>query len=188
MWHAGRTAEAMRTMAASCLRSALLPAEEINIFSSSDVLRPLIDKLTPLLLSLMEDASFRSRQLAIENIILLKETAFKNNNWQLDDLLKIYPGDLLKVKVKKKTDLLMVFKNISEALKRLDDPTDKVRITAVKNLVKLFQDVPGEFLKPSFKPHHELIIDTLLTHFDDDDSNFQALVLGDYDCLIIIYK
>lgn len=94
VWHAGRTAEAMRTMAASCLLSALLPAEEINIFASGDVLRPLIDKLTPLLLSLMEDASFRSRQLAIENIILLKETACRNNNWQLDDLLKIYPGCL----------------------------------------------------------------------------------------------
>lgn len=63
-------------------------------------------------------------------------------------------------------------------MKRLDDPTDKVRITAVKNLAKLFQTPPEEFLRVSFKPHHELIIDTLLTHFDDDDDNFQALVLG----------
>lgn len=92
VWHAGRTAEAMRTMAASCLRSALLPAEDVDIFSSSDVLRSLIHKLLPLLLSLMEDASFRSRQLAIENLILLKEAACRNHVWLLDDLLKIYPG------------------------------------------------------------------------------------------------
>lgn len=93
VWHAGRTAEAMRTMAASCLRSALLPAGDVNIFASDQLLRPLMDKLIPLLLSLMEDASFRSRQLAIENVILLKETACRNNTWNLDDLLKIYPGD-----------------------------------------------------------------------------------------------
>lgn len=65
-----------------------------------------------------------------------------------------------------------------EILKRLDDPTDKVRTTALKNLTRLFHAAPEEFLKPSFKTHHELIIDTLLTHFDDDDTNVQALVLG----------
>lgn len=51
-----------------------------------------MDKLLPLLLSLMEDASFRSRQLAIEDLVLLKEVACKNGAWQLDDLIKIYPG------------------------------------------------------------------------------------------------
>lgn len=68
----------------------------------------------------------------------------------------------------------------------MDDPTDKVRVTAIKNLVRLFEAAPGEFLKPSFKPHHELIIDTLLTHFDDDDSNFQGLVLGSLRYFLII--
>lgn len=69
---------------------------------------------------------------------------------------------------------------IVDVLKRLDDPTDKVRITAITSLVTLFKDPPTEFLRDSFKPHHELILDTLLTHFDDDDDNFQELVLGDY--------
>lgn len=63
-------------------------------------------------------------------------------------------------------------------LKRLDDPTDKVRITVAKCLPKLLQAAPEEFTRFSFKPHHELIIDTLLTHFDDDDVTFQELVLG----------
>lgn len=105
VWHAGRTAEAMRTMTASCLRSVLLPAENVAIFSSGELLRGLMDKLIPLLLCLMEDASFRSRQLAIENIILLKEIATKNNCWQLEDLLKIYPGIFfLKLKRNKNID------------------------------------------------------------------------------------
>lgn len=47
----------------------------------------------------------------------------------------------------------------------------------MKSLKRLFETPPDEFLKPSFKPHHELIIDTLLTHFDDDDENFQSFVL-----------
>lgn len=66
-------------------------------------------------------------------------------------------------------------------MKRLDDPTDKVRIAAVKSLVDIFKDPPDEFLRDSFKPHHELILDTLLTHFDDDDDDFQGLILGN-DC------
>lgn len=65
-----------------------------------------------------------------------------------------------------------------DVLKRLDDPTDKVRLAAVKNLAKLLQAPPQEFLRNSFKPHHELIIDTLLTHFDDNDKSFQTLVSG----------
>lgn len=92
VWHAGRTAEAMRTMAASCLRSALLPGADVHLFSSRDVLRPCFNKLLPLLLSLMEDASYRSRQLAINDIVLLKEMAHREGIWELDDLIKIYPG------------------------------------------------------------------------------------------------
>lgn len=93
VWHAGRTAEAMRTMAAACLRSALLPGDNIRLFSPGDILRPCFNKLLPLLLSLMEDASYRSRQLAIEDVVLLKQMACRKNIWELDDLIKIYPGN-----------------------------------------------------------------------------------------------
>lgn len=93
VWHAGRTAEAMRTMAACCLRSALLPSDDVDIFCDGSTLRLVFDKLLPLLLSLMDDASYRSRQLAIEDIALLKDLAQKKTVWTLDDLIKIYPGN-----------------------------------------------------------------------------------------------
>lgn len=55
---------------------------------------------------------------------------------------------------------------------------DKVRISALKALPSVLNKPPEDFTKVTFKPHHELILDTLLTHFDDDDSSFQALVMG----------
>lgn len=68
-----------------------------------------------------------------------------------------------------------------EVLKRLDDPTEKVRLCALENLPELFENVPGEFLQPNFKAHRELIIDTLMIHFDDDDEVVQELVLSKFN-------
>ncbi|XP_060523147.1 dynein axonemal assembly factor 5 isoform X2 [Cylas formicarius] len=154
VWHAGFTAESIRTMAATCLKYLLMPADSVKLFSSRQGIRSLMDKLIPLLLSLVEDASYRSRQVAIECLTLLKEISAKEDLWLNDDLLRIYP----------------------EVLKRLDDPTEKVRTCALQNLPRLFNDPPQEFLLPNFKAHRELIIDTLLTHFDDDEEMVQALV------------
>ncbi|KAF5288304.1 hypothetical protein FQR65_LT12036 [Abscondita terminalis] len=86
VWHAGVTAEAMRMMAASCVCSALNPGRQLNLFSECVVFRPFLNKLVPLLLSLTEDASGRSRLLALEALALLKETAVKRNCWEVDDL------------------------------------------------------------------------------------------------------
>lgn len=63
-------------------------------------------------------------------------------------------------------------------MKRLDDPTEKVRVCAVKSLTGILKNPPEAFKKVSFKPHHDLIIDTLLTHFDDDEGSFQELISG----------
>lgn len=92
VWHAGRIAEAMRTMAVSCLCSALNPGIHVDLFPDKHIFRPFFDKLLPLLLSLTEDAAFRSRQLALDALTLLKETACRRNCWETDDLIKIYPG------------------------------------------------------------------------------------------------
>lgn len=92
VWHAGRTAEAMRTMAASCLFSALNPNDGAELFISTDNLQPLTEKLIPLLLSLTEDASYMSRQLAMQDLVLLKEMMERRNIWCVNNLLKIYPG------------------------------------------------------------------------------------------------
>ncbi|CAH0563466.1 unnamed protein product [Brassicogethes aeneus] len=161
VWHAGATAEAVRTMSAQCLKYALQPTEGVDLFSSSDVLKGVFEKLQPLLLSLVEDASYRSRLLGVECLVLLKENACRKDVWSVEDLGKIYP----------------------EVLKRLDDPTDKVRVCALHSLPTLLRDAPNNFKENYYKAHHELIIDTLLTHFDDDDENIQNLV---YDVLKVM--
>ncbi|KRT85897.1 HEAT domain-containing protein [Oryctes borbonicus] len=166
VWHAGRTAEAMRTMAASCLFSALNPNDGTELFISTDNLKPLTEKLVPQLLSLTEDASYLSRQLAMQDLVLLKEMMGRRQIWDLDSLLKIYP----------------------EIAKRLDDPTEKVRICAVKSLTALLTDVPTEFLSDTFCSHHEYLIDTLLIHFDDDHVIFQDLIMDTLKTLVEICK
>lgn len=154
VWHAGATAEAIRTMTATCLKYALSPTEKVDLFASGKALEPLVQKLLPLLLSLAEDASYRSREVSMECLANLKTHCVNKGVWWIDDFIKIYP----------------------EVLKRLDDPTEKVRFCALKTLPVLFKDVPEEFLQPGYKPHWELIIDTLMTHFDDDDEEVQNLV------------
>ncbi|XP_076254146.1 dynein axonemal assembly factor 5 isoform X2 [Rhynchophorus ferrugineus] len=146
VWHAGATAEAIRTMAATCLKYILTT------------------KLIPLLLSLTEDASFRSRQVSIECLTLLKQIYVNKHKWDIDLLLKIYP----------------------ELLKRLDDPIDKVRLCALTNLTAFFEHVPEEFAQANFKAHRELIVDTLMTHFDDDDEIVQNLSFDSLKKLAIL--
>ncbi|KAF5289722.1 hypothetical protein FQA39_LY03639 [Lamprigera yunnana] len=162
VWHAGLTAEAMRTAAVSCLCSALSPGQKVNLFPDSVAFRPFLEDLTPLLLSLIEDASARSRLLALEALSLLKAIAVKRNCWSVDDLVKIY----------------------TEIVKRLDDPTDAIRISAITVLPIIFDKAPEEFTKESYKGHHELLLDTFLTHFDDDDNELQKLIS---ECLLALF-
>lgn len=65
-----------------------------------------------------------------------------------------------------------------EVLKRLDDPNRTVRIAALTCLTKLFDNAPDEFRHDTFKAHRELIIDTLMIHFDDNDEEVQKLAFG----------
>lgn len=92
VWHAGKTAEAMRTMVATCLKTALSPAPNVDLFATCDSFQTLFDKLIPLLLSLVEDAAWKSRLLALECLVLLKNIAVLKNVWNTDSLVKIYPG------------------------------------------------------------------------------------------------
>lgn len=95
VWQPGLTAESMRTMAASCLLCALTPVEGIQLFENGAVFGTLCDRLVPLLLSLLEDASYRSRQLAVECCSVLRYHASANGIWDSDLLIKIYPGNII---------------------------------------------------------------------------------------------
>lgn len=81
IWSAGLTAEVMRTMSAACLKSVLSDAKLFIDKTTSTT------ALKPLLLSLLEDASSRSRVLAIECLVELKRI-----EWSIDDLISVYPG------------------------------------------------------------------------------------------------
>lgn len=73
------------------------------------------------------------------------------------------------------------YNHFAEILKRLDDPTDSIRISAAKVLSSIFMRAPKEFKSVNYKGHHEMIIDTYLTHLDDDDGNLQKILTG--NCL-----
>lgn len=70
-------------------------------------------------------------------------------------------------------------------LKRLDDPTDKVRVCAAKALPLILKDPPKDFLTHSFSSHHDFVVTTLLTHFDDDDDAFQQLIFGNAELYLL---
>lgn len=175
IWHAGATAEAMRTIAASCLLSAITPKENNssnNIFADATILADIWKKLLPLLISLCEDASSKTRALSLENLVAFKELLVENDYlWNTDGLISVYP----------------------EVLKRLDDPTNFVRVCAVKALAYVFKNCPEQFKSETFKAHHQMIMDTLLVHFDDDDDGFQESVMDVFKvlgevCLPVVFE
>ncbi|KAH1025222.1 hypothetical protein HUJ05_009988 [Dendroctonus ponderosae] len=91
IWHAGAIAQSIRTIAVTCLSYAIAPVKGINLFNSSADLKPLVEKLIPLLLSLLEDASQESRKKSIECLTLIKKNCVEKDIWSNDDLISIYP-------------------------------------------------------------------------------------------------
>lgn len=70
-------------------------------------------------------------------------------------------------------------------VKRLDDPIEKVREWAIKALKIILETPPDEFKKSTYKAHHELIIDTLITHLDDTDPKYHKEFTGMKEQFII---
>lgn len=66
----------------------------------------------------------------------------------------------------------------TEITKRLDDPIEKVREWAVKGFMIVLTKPSEEFVKSTYKAHHELLIDTLLTHLDDTDPKYHKEFTG----------
>lgn len=93
IWHAGAIAQSVRTIAVTCLNYAIVPVKGIKLFNSSADLKPLVKKLVPLLLSLLEDASQESRKKSVECLTLIKQNCVENDIWSNDYLITIYPGN-----------------------------------------------------------------------------------------------
>ncbi|XP_072415938.1 dynein axonemal assembly factor 5-like [Chiloscyllium punctatum] len=148
LWHAGRTAAAIRTTAVSCLW-ALLHSKMITLEQGLAV----YEDLMPKVIALLDEDSKMTRLLACQIISAVLNVC--GNQLDHDKLNKLYP----------------------ELLKRLDDGLDEVRIAAAKALSVWFQCAGDNYDQLLFKSHLEFIYHGLLVHLDDPESNIQKQLL-----------
>ncbi|KAK2833462.1 hypothetical protein Q5P01_017351 [Channa striata] len=148
VWHAGRTAAAVRTAALSCLL-ALLHGGAIT----PGQLLCLEEKLRPQVLSALEEDSQMGRLLACRSLsTILRLTG---SSLHPEALNKIYP----------------------ELLKRLDDSSEEVRFVALQALGLWFSSLTKDYNPKLCAPHLQLLFQQLLLHLDDPDNLVQDQVL-----------
>uniref|UniRef100_UPI00398F4AEE dynein axonemal assembly factor 5-like isoform X2 n=1 Tax=Pristiophorus japonicus TaxID=55135 RepID=UPI00398F4AEE len=148
LWHAGRTAAAIRTTAISCLW-ALLHSKMITLEQALGV----YEDLMPKVIAALDEDSKMTRLLACRALGAILKVC--GNQLDPDKLNKLYP----------------------ELLKRLDDGLDEVRIVAIKALGVWFQCVGNDYDQILFKSHIEFLYRGLLLHLDDPESDIQNLIL-----------
>ncbi|XP_044037064.1 dynein axonemal assembly factor 5-like isoform X2 [Siniperca chuatsi] len=156
VWHAGRTAAAVRTSALSCLL-ALLHGGAIT----PGQLLCLEEKLSPLVLSALEEDSRMSRLLACRSLSTILKLI--GTSLHPEALNKIYP----------------------ELLKHLDDGSEEVRSVALQALGLWLSSLTKDYNPELCAPHLQLLFQQLLLHLDDPDSSVQDQVLGEtgFGCL-----
>ncbi|XP_063284965.1 dynein axonemal assembly factor 5 [Pelobates fuscus] len=147
-WHAGRTAGAIRTIVVSCLW-VLLQSE---VLSEQEIFQ-VEDVLVPQVVTTLEEDSKTSRLMSCRIIQTLLKVCVQRLD--PDRLNKIYP----------------------ELLKRLDDASDEVRVTAAKTLSLWFKCINNDYDSSTFKGHLEFLYRGLLIHLDDPDNCIQSTVL-----------
>ncbi|KAL2101279.1 hypothetical protein ACEWY4_003040 [Coilia grayii] len=144
VWHAGRTAAAIRTSALSCmlalLRGGAITSQQLLSFE---------DRLIPQLLSALEEDSKMSRLLACQSITTLLKLI--GQELQPDSLNKIYP----------------------EVLKRVDDSSEEVRLASLKALGVWLSSLGRSYDPQSYQPHLEFLFQQLLLYLDDSDTKVQ---------------
>lgn len=67
----------------------------------------------------------------------------------------------------------------TEVVKRLDDASDEVRITAAKTLSLWFKFIDVRYERTTYRGHLEFLYRCLLVHLDDTDTTLQATVLSE---------
>ncbi|XP_018423410.1 PREDICTED: dynein assembly factor 5, axonemal [Nanorana parkeri] len=157
-WQAGRTAAAIRTIAVSCLW--VLVHSEVLL---QQEIRHIQDILMPTLLTTLEEDSKTSRLMSCRIIKALLGAC--EHHLDPDRLNKIY----------------------LEVLKRLDDASDEVRITAAKTLSVWFKCIDDRYDRTTYKAHLEFLYRGLLVYLDDSDANLQSTVLDVLKEASIVY-
>ncbi|XP_075141174.1 dynein axonemal assembly factor 5 [Leptodactylus fuscus] len=157
-WQAGRTAGAIRTIAVSCLWILL----QSEVLSREEILR-VQEVLMPQVLATLEEDSKTSRLVSCRIIKTL--LGICGQHYDPDKLNKIYP----------------------ELVKRLDDASDEVRITAAKTLALWFKFIDDRYERTTYRGHLEFLYRCLLVHLDDSDTALQATVLDVLQQASVIY-
>ncbi|KAL0993430.1 hypothetical protein UPYG_G00107790 [Umbra pygmaea] len=148
VWKAGRIAAAIRTSALSCLL-ALLQGGAVT----PRQLLELEVKLSPQMLTCLEDDSQLSRLLACQSLSILLKLI--GANLHADALNKIYP----------------------EVLKRLDDSSEEVRGVAFRTLGQWLASLGKDYNTQLYGQHLKFLFQQLLLHLDDPESHVQDTVL-----------
>uniref|UniRef100_A0A8C4GNC1 Dynein axonemal assembly factor 5 n=1 Tax=Dicentrarchus labrax TaxID=13489 RepID=A0A8C4GNC1_DICLA len=148
VWRAGRTAAAVRTSALSCLL-ALLHGGAIT----PGQLLCLEEKLSPLVLSALEEDSQMGRLLACRSLSTILKLI--GTSLHPEALNKIYP----------------------ELLKRLDDSSEGVRGVTLQALGLWLSSLTKDYNPELCAPHLQFLFQQLLLHLDDPDSSVQDRVL-----------
>ncbi|XP_017311966.1 dynein axonemal assembly factor 5 isoform X2 [Ictalurus punctatus] len=148
VWHAGRTAAAVRTSALSCLLAML----QGGTLSKEQVLN-MEAEFSAYLISALEEDSQLSRLLAcrsISSFITVTEQCLNP-----DTLNKIYPV----------------------LLKRIDDSSQEVRAEALKALSVWLSSLDKNHKTHTYCPNLEFIFQHLLLYLDDPDHQIRLIVL-----------
>lgn len=88
VWRAGRSAEALRTAAVGCVVAAL------NLHACT---HSLAESLVPLLLSLLEDPAFKTRQFATLALLNIVKSLRAESSLNAEDISQIFVGRLISV-------------------------------------------------------------------------------------------
>lgn len=147
-WHAGQTASAIRTAAASSLYSlfqALPPSSPATLVSA----RMVIGRVT----ALLEDESDKTRIFMIKTLGVIFANCQTQLGW--DHTERIYP--------------ILV--------KRLDDRSCQVRVETVRCIGNLFLTIPSSANQLTHLSHIETVCEALLLQMDDTEESFRSEVL-----------
>ncbi|XP_023244621.1 dynein assembly factor 5, axonemal-like [Centruroides sculpturatus] len=148
VWHAGRTATAIRTASVSFLWTLVLR----NLVKASDVELVANDLFTSLI-SLLEDEAQTTRLFTCKILCKIIPILFPSVDER--KIYNLYP----------------------EFLKRMDDVSDEIRITMTQVFKSYFDSFVNGYDVSLYSKHLEAVYGGLLLHMDDQNPEVQQAVL-----------
>ncbi|XP_076750342.1 dynein axonemal assembly factor 5-like [Xylocopa sonorina] len=161
IWNAGRTAQAIRTSAICCLCTFLDKYEKDSVVKETincdeKNISFVLDKIIPVLISLTDDNSMKSRFYSVRAMYLIMCIRKRFDCLAEEDIHKIYPI----------------------LLKKLDDGCDDVRIISLEALTEVWNAIPKNYDLCFNRGHVDTLYTTTIIYLDDPESEFQDIALG----------